>query len=622
LTQTDTARLVTAILERPVLQRDIEEALLTRVGGNPLYAEQFCRILIEHGRLAELPQTIHGMIAARLDLLTELEKRLLQDAAVVGRVFWVGALEAVGGISRLAADELLHGLARRQFVQKSRRSSVAGDIEYIFSHELLREVAYGEIPRAGRADRHRRAAEWIDGLGRPEDHAELLAYHYLATLENARTQSEETVAVVRRTIEALRAAGLRAMRLSANQRAVEHFSRAVSLLERLAVTEERARSEGELQLLLGMALFALQGFGAPEVERAYGRATELMMASAPTAEQFPLDFGLSIFHGHRGNFEHSVRLVDRMMQLAAEGDDTLKLQALHARWMNSLFSGQIEDAILAGDAGRAIYRSQVHHATGFLYGNHDPGVCALALPALALAFRGDSHAAVTRLHEAIALAQRLGHDISFAQALTQLPWAHQINGDPTAALREAEQALALEERIVHPQFFGIAHGIRGWALASTGRHEEGVAELERALADELRASTIWAAMIGTLLAEVHLSQGRHEAARLLLDQVQSLTASMPAYYYQPEVQRVEAEWLHMAGRQAEARRLLIVSVRTARQHGSWALAIRSALGLARSDSTDQEADLKLLRDLCRQVPVDNDTDYARDARALLSGTPA
>jgi tetratricopeptide (TPR) repeat protein len=376
----------------------------------------------------------------------------------------------------------------------------------------------------------------------------------------------------------------------------------------------------DLQLQMGMALFALQGFGAPEVEQAYGRATELMMASAPTAEQFPLHFGLSIFHGHRGNFEHSMRLVDRMTQLAAAGDDTLRLQALHARWMNSLFGGQIDDAILAADAGWAIYRSDAHHATGFLYGNHDPGVCALALPALALAYRGDSHAALTRIHEAIAIAHRLGHGVSLAQPLTQLPWVHQINGDPIAVLRDAEQALALEEQVAHPQFFAIAHAMRGWALASTGRDEEGVAVLERALADELRASTIWAAMIGTLLSEIHLRQRRPQAARALLDQVESLTASMPAYYYQPEVLRVEAEWQHMAGRHAEARRLLTASVRIARRHGAWALAVRSALALARSDSTDREADMMLVRDLYQQLPIDNDTDYGRAARALVSGT--
>jgi class 3 adenylate cyclase len=614
LPRADTEALVASLLARPVLGAGAEQTLLARIGGNPFYAEQFCRILLEHGRVAELPETIHGLIAARLDLLSDAEKRLLQDAAVVGKEFWIGALEAVGQMPRQAAEELLHGLARRQFVQRDRRSSIAGDVAYSFVHELLREVAYGMIPRLARADRHRRAADWIDSVGRSEDHAELLAHHYVAAMEYTRSQGGD---LGRRAIEALRRAGLHAMRLSANQRAVEHLSRAIGLLEHIAAGEERDRIEAELQQQLGMALFALQGFGAPDVERAYGRATELMMASVPTAEQFPLQFGLSIFHGHRGNFDDSWRLATRMNTLAAQGDDLLRLQALHARWMNSLFGGRIDDAVLAAEEGRAIYRPELHHSTSFLYGNHDPGVCALSLQALALAFRADSVRAVAQLHDAIALAETLGHGVTLAQPLTQLPWAHHINGDPDAALLAAERALELEDKLSHPQFFGIAHAMRGWALARSARVEEGAAELERALADELAASPIWAAMTGTLLAEIHLREGRDNVARELLDQMRSLTASMPGYYYAPELLRVEAAWQRRAGRQADARRLLLASVRTAQQHGSLAFAVRSALELARSASPNDPGDLKLLRELYERLPVDNDTDYARDARALL-----
>ena len=93
---------------------------------------------------------------------------------------------------------------------------------------------------------------------------------------------------------------------------------------------------------------------------------------------------------------------------------------------------------------------------------------------------------------------------------------------------------------------------------------------------------------------------------------------MPAYYYQPELLRVKAESLRLAGREAEARQLLLASISTARQHGSWALAIRSANALARAASTDRVADLMLLRDLYQRLPLDNDTDYGREARALLS----
>jgi DNA-binding SARP family transcriptional activator len=617
LSQSDTNQLVAALLEQPLRAPQTHEALLARIGGNPLYAEQFCRILVEHGRLEELPETLHGIIAARLDALADLEKRLLQDAAVVGRVFWVGALEAIGGIPRRDAEELLRALARRELVRRAPHSSVAGDAEYAFRHELLRDVAYDEIPRTGRVERHRRAAEWIDSLGRPEDHAELVAHHYLAALEGAGAAGADVAVLLERAAQSLHLAGLRAIRLSANERAVAHFSGAIALVGQLREGVEPPCTEAELQLQLGVALFALRGLGAPEVERAYTRATELMMASAPAAEQFPAHFGLSIYHGHRGDFDRSMRLVDRLTELAAEGDDSMRLQAFHARWMNSLWSGRIDDAVAAADQGRALYRPEIHHATSFRYGNHDPGVCALALQALAFALRGESVRAVTQLHEAITLSEALGHAATLAQPLTQLPWALQINGDTEAALLQSERALELEDEVVHPQFFGIAHAIRGWALSAVGRDEEGIAELERALADELQASDMWATMIGTLLAEVHLHHGRPVAARDVLDHMRSLTQSMPRFFYQPELLRVEAEWLRQDGREDDARRLLLQAISTAQKHGSWALAIRSALALARSPRARHDADLRLLGDLLERLPPDNDTAYGREARTLL-----
>ena len=159
--------------------------------------------------------------------------------------------------------------------------------------------------------------------------------------------------------------------------------------------------------------------------------------------------------------------------------------------------------------------------------------------------------------------------------------------------------------------------MRGWALSCSGRHEEGVAELERGLADELRASDIWAAMVGTFLAEAHLRHRRPQAARAALDHVLSITRAMPTYFHEPELLRVEAELLRLAGREAEARRLLLQSIETARNHGSWALAVRAALALARPPWAGGEADLKMLGDLYERLPAENDTDYGREARALL-----
>lgn len=618
LSDGDTARLVAALLEQPVGQAEVRDAILARAGGNPLYAEQFCRMLLERGALREMPESVHGIIAARLDGLASEQKRLLQYAAVVGKVFWTGALEAIGGVSRQSAEELLHVLERSEFVYRARRSSVAGDSEHAFRHDLLRDVAYGEMPRAGRGELHRLTAEWIDSLGHPEDHAELLAHHYLAALEYAEAAGEDVSRLVEPAVVALRRAGLRAIRLSANDRAIQYLSRSIELVQKLDEGDERNRTEADLQLQLATALFALKGFTAPEVEQAYVRATELMMSSAPVVEQFPVQLGLAIHYGERGEFDRSARLVDRMMELASEGDESMMLQALHARWMYSLFHGRIDDAIAAAEEARAIYRPDVHHQLSFRYGNHDPGVCAMTLGAIARALRGESVQAVTQMLEAVSLSDVLDHAVTRAHPRAHLPFVHEINGDVHAARLASEQALALEDNVVHPTFFLHAHAVHGWAISREGDYDEGVAELETTLTNQLRiADYIFGVIAGALLAEVHIRRDRLEAARAVIDQLRSVTTSMGTYFSEPELYRVEAECFRLEGSEADARRLLLQAIDTARKHGSWAFAVRAASQLVRTSSAVRETDLKVLGDLYKRLSPENDTDYGREANALL-----
>jgi class 3 adenylate cyclase len=193
LSDEETARLFSGLLERAVLPAETQSSLLARAGGNPLYAEQFARLLMEtEGGDLSLPENVQGIIAARLDGLPPKEKQLLQDAAVLGKVFWLGAVSAVGGLDRQAAEKGLHALQRKEFVRRERRSSVGGEDEHAFRHVLVRDVAYGQIPRAARAERHERAAGWMDALGRPEEHAEMLAHHYLEALSLRRAPARRS----------------------------------------------------------------------------------------------------------------------------------------------------------------------------------------------------------------------------------------------------------------------------------------------------------------------------------------------------------------------------------------------------------------------------------------------
>jgi DNA-binding SARP family transcriptional activator/tetratricopeptide (TPR) repeat protein len=229
LSEEETERLVSSVLGQPLLDAELQELLLARTAGNPLYAEQFARMFTEIGSLEEVPETVHGMIAARLDGLLPQEKALLQDAAVVGKVFWSGAIESIGEVTRRQVEELLFALERKEFVQPARRSSVAGNSEYAFRHVLLRDVAYAQIPRAARADKHRRAALWIESLGRPDDHAEMLAHHYSSALEYARGAGREDPALAERARLALRAAGDRAFAVASYASAAHFYGAALEL---------------------------------------------------------------------------------------------------------------------------------------------------------------------------------------------------------------------------------------------------------------------------------------------------------------------------------------------------------------------------------------------------------
>jgi class 3 adenylate cyclase/tetratricopeptide (TPR) repeat protein len=254
LSEESTARLIGQLLERSVLPAEVQTLLLARSGGNPLYAEEFARLASERELRGDLdlpvPDTIQGLIAARLDALSAEEKTLLQDGAVVGKVFWVGALTAIGGAEGSAAASLLHALERRQLVRRDRKSSVAGETEYAFWHGLVRDVAYQQIPRAQRAEKHRRAAGWISGLApdRAEDRSEMLAHHYLAALEFARTSGQDTSPIEEPARVALRTAGDRAFALNAFKGAASFFRAAVDLWpaddpERGSVLLRYARSQ-------------------------------------------------------------------------------------------------------------------------------------------------------------------------------------------------------------------------------------------------------------------------------------------------------------------------------------------------------------------------------------------
>jgi predicted ATPase len=179
-------------------------------------------------------------------------------------VFWLGAVEAVGGFRRWQAEELLHSLERKEFVQRARASSVGSETEYAFRHVLIRDVAYGQIPRAARSAKHERVAAWIESLGRAEDQAEMLAHHYLQALELAEAAGLDTDALQTSARKALRDAGDRAAALYSVEAAERFYEEALALCPEDG--PERAISCSGGRFLSGTTSPAATGTGSPRRE--------------------------------------------------------------------------------------------------------------------------------------------------------------------------------------------------------------------------------------------------------------------------------------------------------------------------------------------------------------------
>jgi tetratricopeptide (TPR) repeat protein len=160
------------------------------------------------------------------------------------------------------SEQQLHALQQKEFVQRARRSSVAGETEFAFKHVLVRDVAYGQIPRADRAHKHARAAQWIESLGRSEDHAEMVAHHYSSALELARAVGQDVGDLVAHARTALREAGEHALTLNALAQAEESFRRALEL------TEPRDPERPRLLLQYGRVRYLRDLVGVEEIMEA------------------------------------------------------------------------------------------------------------------------------------------------------------------------------------------------------------------------------------------------------------------------------------------------------------------------------------------------------------------
>jgi class 3 adenylate cyclase len=505
LSSEQTALLISHVLERSLLPAEIQEALLERAEGNPLYAEQFAQLYVDRGSADDLPlpETLQGIVAARLDGLSTDEKAVLHDASVVGKVFWTGTLRR----DEREATPLLHSLERKGFLTRQRRSSVESEGEWAFAHMLLRDVAYGQIPRAERAQKHRETAEWIESLGRAEDHAELLAFHWRSALELAQAAGQDTAELATLARLAFRAAGDRAYAVNAYPVAAGYYAEALTLWP----TESDALPQ--LDYRYADALYVADDERALN---ALETARSALLEAGDLETAAGAELSLSRIWWHRGHNDQAREHEERAEELVGGSTSHAGARVLAYIARTRTIAGDAAGGLrLASDALvraeelhidelRAHALSTVGLAKGFLGDPTGPEDETRALDlalainspfagtiannvAVAAVFDFDLVQAADLFAETLRIAERVGDASGMRWARHQLAWSALVLGYWDDALRQFDAFIAECEA-------GSPHYLEARSRCDRARIREGRGDSAGALTDYERALALTQSM--------------------------------------------------------------------------------------------------------------------------------
>jgi class 3 adenylate cyclase len=461
LSADETLSLIDGLIDRALLPDGAETRLVERASGNPFYAQEYVRTIVERGSAAgeDLPESVQGIISARLDGLSPAEKSLLQDAAVLGTTAWFGGLCELGNRERDMVEDLTRRLERKQLVRRERRSTIADDTEITFTHALIHDVAYQQLPRAARAQRHQQAAAWLERVATDRaDTAELIAHHYTTALELETALGHDT--------EALRPGAITALLNAGRQAAARHDHTATVRYAELALTlspETQARAE-----LLALAAVARNSTG--------------------TADE-------SVLLGARDAAVSSGRL-----------EDAVHLTYLLVGWSE----------LYAADSERmsAYEKEALSLAAGL-----PPGPIA-TLPAYLSAYKlligGHYDEAIQLANTEIARAIEAGSDAAVGLMLMWRGSARADTGDDGGIADLREAARLLEEQ-VHPMASVAARNL-GDMLLGLGRLAEASAAFEAARTNSHRSGYLVSeSATATALAAVAFHRGDPATAQAWLD---------------------------------------------------------------------------------------------------------
>ncbi|HEY6605715.1 MAG TPA: adenylate/guanylate cyclase domain-containing protein [Gaiellaceae bacterium] len=439
------------------------DRLVEVAGGNPLFLEELAASVLELGESGELPVTVREAIAARIDAMPPNARSAVLAAAIIGKTFWRGVLDAVAGIDDI--DDALGILEARDLIRRDPASQLGGDAQFTFKHMLIREVAYATVPRARRREGHAAVARHVEEtLGEAtETLSAILAYHWREAGEPARA------------IPYLLAAADSARRGWAKGAVVDLYSRALELAEDDGL-RRRIRFQRGLALVeladypradeeLGLLVPELQGQARLDALIARGHATLWTERDAETlaiAEQalplarelgdetavaaaFAMESQALAMRGGAGDLDRALELGDEALERWVPGTRALDLRHhLHLHADATYWTGQYERSVELSRRTRALAHD-VHSPESLLRGG--------GLEALALAGLGRHEEAIAIWDDLFELARELGQSPQVVLNYSTLVYRELYDLDEARSRSEEALELSASETFGMPRQF-------------------------------------------------------------------------------------------------------------------------------------------------------------------------
>jgi class 3 adenylate cyclase/tetratricopeptide (TPR) repeat protein len=516
------AELVQSILEGAKVAPELRDLILNRTAGIPLFMEEFTHSLIENGTIEKtdnryvlsskaasisIPDTIEGIIAARIDRLEENLKRTMQVASVIGREFAFRILHTITGMK----EDLKSYLINLQGLEFIYEKSLFPELEYIFKHILTQEVAYNSLLVRRRKEIHENIGRAIEEVypERLEEFYEMLAYHYL------KAENFEKAA------HYLNLSGIKATSIHAPREAFHYFTEALGAMKRLPQTDENKRSQIEVSLLMYPARMYL---GQPE------GSLQILQAGARLSEELGDQRSLMTFYSNLAFYYHQigdplpgVGYGEKAYALAGKMYDT-RLVAATAFDLYNVYMNLGEY--------KKIFSICTHVIDLLEKENMQTDFCGrpFAMYPIACAYRGvgsgmlgDFENGGVFCEKALQTATALGDQRTLALVEVWYGFFYHFKGDGNLALNHSLNGLRYCQGMKFTMLAHVASCFVGGSYLQIGQHviarqflEEGIA-----MAKDIRvevASSYW----HRLLSEVHSELGDYEIALGLIEKAVEL----------------------------------------------------------------------------------------------------